>query len=395
MEAVAALAGESFDPKVVEVLQRRYAELERKATAQASTRARLSTDLKIENGKAPASGFESGTTSPAPAEGTSIDFLASIAAARQEVQMLFELSHHLGDSLSLDETLSVLGVRLKRLIPYDSIAIYGVRDGQLVPEHVSGDNFRLFASLQIPLGEGVAGWVAESRKPILNGNPSVEPGYVDDPSKFGTLRSVLAVPLEGVNGVVGVLALYRAEQDAFTKDHLRILLAITSKVALSVENALKYRMAESSATTDYLTGLPNARALFLHLDSELARCRRSRTPLAVLVCDLDGFKQINDKFGHLEGNRVLRAFATKLKESCREYDYVARMGGDEFVQPRPPGDEGGAPFRGSPQAPVRAESGRTRLRPCAPRSRIRGRTPSTSSQKREALDSLQDVQTYR
>jgi len=331
MEAVAALAGESFDPKVVEVLQRRYAELERKATAQASTRARLSTDLKIENGKAPASGFESGTTSPAPAEGTSIDFLASIAAARQEVQMLFELSHHLGNSLSLDETLSVLGVRLKRLIPYDSIAIYGVRDGQLVPEHVSGDNFRLFASLQIPLGEGVAGWVAESRKPILNGNPSVEPGYVDDPSKFSTLRSVLAVPLEGVNGVVGVLALYRAEQDAFTKDHLRILLAITSKVALSVENALKYRMAESSATTDYLTGLPNARALFLHLDSELARCRRSRTPLAVLVCDLDGFKQINDKFGHLEGNRVLRAFATKLKESCREYDYVARMGGDEFV----------------------------------------------------------------
>src|SRR5207253_7029324 len=91
-------------------------------------------------------------------------------------------------------------------------------------------------------------------------------------------------------------------------DHLRILLAITSKVALSVENALKYRMAESSATTDYLTGLPNARALFLHLDSELARCRRSRTPLAVLVCDLDGFKQINDKSGHLEGNRVLRAF---------------------------------------------------------------------------------------
>ncbi len=331
MEAVAALARESFDPKVVEVLKRRYADLERMAHAQASTRARLSTDLKIENGKAPASGFESGTTSPTPAEGTSIDFLASIAAARQEVQMLFELSHHLGNSLSLDETLSVLGVRLKRLIPYDSMAIYALRDGQLVPEHVSGDNFRLFASLQIPLGEGVAGWVAESRKPILNGNPSVEPGYVDDPSKFSTLRSVLAVPLEGVNGVVGVLALYRAEQDAFTKDHLRILLAITSKVALSVENALKYRMAESSATTDYLTGLPNARALFLHLDSELARCRRSRTPLAVLVCDLDGFKQINDKFGHLEGNRVLRAFATKLKESCREYDYVARMGGDEFV----------------------------------------------------------------
>src|SRR5207253_8773037 len=171
MEAVAALAGESFDPKVVEVLQRRYAELERKATAQASTRARLSTDLKIENGKAPASGFESGTTSPAPAEGTSIDFLASIAAARQEVQMLFELSHHLGNSLSLDETLSVLGVRLKRLVPYDSIATYILRGEQLVAEYVNGDNFRLFASLRIPLGQGVSGWVAQNRKAIVNGNP--------------------------------------------------------------------------------------------------------------------------------------------------------------------------------------------------------------------------------
>jgi diguanylate cyclase (GGDEF)-like protein len=127
------------------------------------------------------------------------------------------------------------------------------------------------------------------------------------------------------------LALYHAEKDAFTNDHLRILLAIASKLGLSIENALKYRLAETSATTDYLTGLPNARSLFLHLDREMSRCRRHEAPLTVLVCDLDGFKQVNDRFGHLEGNRLLRAFAQKLKDSCREYDYVARMGGDEFV----------------------------------------------------------------
>lgn len=330
MQEVAAEAGKSYDPKVIEVLQRRYVELERMANATPIQRAKLSTDLKVENGTAPASGFE--CSQPNAGSGKdNVDFLASIAAARQEVQMLFELTQDLGNSLSLDETLSVLGVRLKRLIPYDTIAIYALRDGRLVPEHVSGDDFRLFSSLQIPLGEGVSGWVAETRKPILNGNPSVEPGYLNDPAKFSTLRSVLAVPLEGVNGVVGVLALYRGDGDGFTKDHLRVLLAISSKIALSVENALKYRLAESSATTDYLTGLPNARSLFLHLDGELARARRANDPLAVLVCDLDGFKQINDRFGHIEGNRVLRAFAAKLKENCREYDYVARMGGDEFV----------------------------------------------------------------
>jgi diguanylate cyclase (GGDEF)-like protein len=94
---------------------------------------------------------------------------------------------------------------------------------------------------------------------------------------------------------------------------------------------VKYQQAQSSATTDYLTDLPNARSLFLHLDRELARCKRTGTAVGVMVCDLNGFKGINDRYGHLEGNKVLRLFAQALKETCREYDYVARMGGDEFV----------------------------------------------------------------
>jgi diguanylate cyclase (GGDEF)-like protein len=112
---------------------------------------------------------------------------------------------------------------------------------------------------------------------------------------------------------------------------LRILLAVSGKMALAIENALKYQQAEDSATTDYLTGLPNARSLFLQLDRELARCKRDNVPLTLMVCDMNGFKKINDRFGHLEGNRVLRLFAQALKDCCREYDYVARMGGDEFV----------------------------------------------------------------
>jgi diguanylate cyclase (GGDEF)-like protein len=125
--------------------------------------------------------------------------------------------------------------------------------------------------------------------------------------------------------------LYHAEKDFFTSDHLRILRAVSSKMALATENAMKYERAESSAVTDYLTGLPNARSLFLQLDRELARCKRDNNTLTVMVADLDGFKQINDRFGHLEGNRVLQMFANSLKETSREYDYVARMGGDEFV----------------------------------------------------------------
>jgi diguanylate cyclase (GGDEF)-like protein/putative nucleotidyltransferase with HDIG domain len=331
MQKLAAESGKSFDPRVVDILQKRYKHLERLAIAKsaADPNAPLSTAIKIERGLEPAAGFENAVAQDyAGRENT---FLSSIAAARQEAQALFELSQDLGASLSLGETLSVFSVKLKPMVPYDAIAIYVRRDEELVPEYVNGDNYRLFSSLRIPLGQGLSGWVAHNRKPIINGNPSVEPGYLNDPSKFSTLRSALAVPLEGVAGVIGVLALYRGERDAFTTDHLRILLAVSGKMALAIENALKYQQAENSATTDYLTGLPNARSLFLQLDRELARCKRDNTSLTVMVSDMDGFKQINDRFGHLEGNRVLRLFAQALKDSCREYDYVARMGGDEFV----------------------------------------------------------------
>jgi diguanylate cyclase (GGDEF)-like protein len=320
-------AGKAFDPKVVEVLARRYRDLEKLARSRQVEDLKLDKNIEIHGGEAPAAGFQ---TAAEPASDPP-NFLNQIAAARQEAHELFELAHDLGTSLSLDETLSVLSVRLKRIVPFDAMAVYLTREKLLEPVFLVGENARLFSSLRIPLGQGLSGWVAETGQEILNGNPSVEPGYLNDESKFSTLQSALAVPLEGLNGVVGVVTLYRAERNAFSKDHMRILLAISSKLALAVENALRYRQAESSATTDFLTGLPNARSLFVHLDGELARARRQGEPVTVAVCDVDNFKLINDQCGHFEGNRLLRVLGEALKTRCREYDYVARMGGDEFV----------------------------------------------------------------
>jgi diguanylate cyclase (GGDEF)-like protein/putative nucleotidyltransferase with HDIG domain len=329
LRVVVSESGRAFDPRVVEVLERRCVELEALARCASLERSELSWNRRIERGTAPAAGFER-AAEPPPGR-PPLEFLDSIAAARQEVQILFEMTQNLGNSLSLDETLSVLALRLGKVIPYDALAIYLLEGGRLRPEFVTGDEFRLFSSLEIPAGEGLSGWVAENRKPIINGNPSVEPGYLNDPLKTSALRSALSVPLEAVGGVVGVLTLYHARREAFTRDHLRILQAISSKLALSIENSLKYRHVRDSATTDFLTGLPNARSLFLHLEQEVTRSIQHGTPLTVLACDLDGFKQVNDRFGHLEGNRVLRAVASELRALCRDYDYVARMGGDEFV----------------------------------------------------------------
>ena len=335
MAVVDRESGISFDPRVVEVLKKRYVELEELARAAIRSvvpQAKLSTRIKIEAGLAPAAGFEQTKKSiQAITNGDPADFIHMIAAAREEVQQLFEISQDIGRSLTLDEMLSILSLRVKRMVPYDSMAVYIRRGDNLVPEYVCGENFRLFSSLEIPMGQGLSGWVAENNKSIVNGNPSVEPGYLNDPSKFSTLRSALAVPLEGKQDVVGVLALYRSEKDGFSRDNLRVILAIASKVGMTIDHLLRLEAAESTATTDFLTELPNARSLFVHLDSELARQSRNKESLTLLVTDLDGFKAVNDRFGHLEGNRLLKAVAQTLKLNCREYDYVARMGGDEFV----------------------------------------------------------------
>jgi diguanylate cyclase (GGDEF)-like protein/putative nucleotidyltransferase with HDIG domain len=337
MAEIVKMSGKSFDPAVVELLGRKYIELERKASNQPVALAKLSKDIKIARGDAPAAGFEvSGPVASAAAG--EYEFLNSIAAARQEVHLLFELTQDLGSSLSLDETLSVVAARLKRLIPYDAIGVFVCREGHLIPEYVNGESFRLLSSLQIPMGQGVSGWVADTGRPVLNGNPAMEPGYLGDAGASTPLRSALSVPLIGLSGTIGALTLYRTDKDAFSADHLRVLLAVTSKVSLAVDNALKFRQAETTATTDYLTDLPNARSLFLRLDGELARSRRANEPLTVLVCDLDGFKLVNDCFGHLVGNKVLRAVGNALRDACREYDYVARMGGDEFVLILPASD---------------------------------------------------------
>jgi diguanylate cyclase (GGDEF)-like protein/putative nucleotidyltransferase with HDIG domain len=329
MKNVAADSGSAFDPRVIEILQRRYQELEALAVRSLDeTRIdSLCLNESVQRGDRPAAGFENDSA----LRTTQSDFLSSIASARQEAHTLFELSQDLGNSLSLDENLSLVAMRLRKLVPYDSIVAFVRKGDLLLPEFVSGENFRLFSALKIPVGTGLVGWVAQNARSIMNGNPAVESGFVHDPNNTTEPRSALAVPLEGVTGLVGVLALYQTEPDAFTSDHLRVLQVITSRVALFVENALKYREAESSATIDYLTGMANARALSMYLEQELARCKRQKATMAVMVCDLNGFKEVNDRYGHLSGDKVLKLFANLMREACRQSDYVARMGGDEFV----------------------------------------------------------------
>jgi GAF domain-containing protein len=236
MAKVVADSGKSFDPKVVAILYRRYIELEKLANAEPlQAPPKLSTDIKVERGLAPAAGFAESAESAPAASQAGRDAAGLVAMARRQGHEIVELGRQNPASLSVKDILSLLAVRMKTLVPHDAMAVYCPKDDVLAAEFVSGENFRLFSSLQIPLGEGLSGWVAQNHKAIVNGNPSVEPGYLNDPTKYSTLRSALAVPIEGATGVVAVLALYRAGQDAFTADDLQAVEAIAAGVGAAIE----------------------------------------------------------------------------------------------------------------------------------------------------------------
>jgi len=222
IQVVQSEAGKSFDPKVVAILARRYVELERLATSgKSQEKAKLSTGLKIVRGDAPAAGFEStGASSLA-------NFHRAIAAEDPE--------RLLADCVDRQSAFSVLHAHLGEQVPYDVLVLYRKSGELLIREDVDGEAYRLFASIEIPLGEGLSGWVAENRKSIINGNPSVEPGYLSDPAKFSALRSALAVPLEENGSLVGVLSLYRQERDGFTADDLARLLSAAPAAARALE----------------------------------------------------------------------------------------------------------------------------------------------------------------
>lgn len=342
---IRSLAGKQFDARVVAAFERCHtaAELQAEAHAKSAFTA-LNTQVAVPRGDAPGAGFEAGPIEsktavfardplqPHADKVPNVTSLNLIAAASQEAQTLFEMSQLLGNSLSPEETVSVMASRLRRLIPYDLCVVYLQQGDLLEPRFLDGEQARHFSQSSLPLGEGVSGWVAQSGKPLLNGNASIEPGCATAPTGGCDLRSALSIPLFDLQQqIFAVLTLYSTREHAFERDHLRILQAMESKLSLSLSNALQFRRSETDAETDFLTCLPNARRLFLQLEAELTRCHAGNSSLTVVVCDLNGFKDLNDRRGHLVGNRVLSLIAREFQLVCEPGEIVARMGGDEFV----------------------------------------------------------------
>ena len=210
MAKVAAEAGISFDPDVVRALRARYVELEQRVRSLTpQLQPVLSTDIKITRGHAPAAGFEE-AEAPDPSQ------LACLRAALDTPVAPQDPGQDTDVSLRIQETLAVSALRIRRVVPFDAIAFFFWHEGELRAEFAMGDESKRLEQLRVSAGEGLIGWVAEVGKPIVNGNPAVEPGSAPNDGGTWTLDSALALPLHYGAELPGVVALYRGAKERFT-----------------------------------------------------------------------------------------------------------------------------------------------------------------------------------
>jgi len=183
-------------------------------------------------------------------------------------------------------------------------------------------------NIRIKLGEGVTGKVAATGKPLLVPDITKFEGYIP---LMKEVRSEVAVPLKVKNELIGVLNVESKKLNAFDERDLRLLSILSTPVAIAIQNAWLHQQMKNLAITDGLTGLYNFRYLQECLEEEVKRAQRYERPLALIMADIDYFKDYNDTYGHLEGDKALKSMANILRSNVREVDVVGRYGGEEFI----------------------------------------------------------------
>src|ERR1041385_1632754 len=255
-----------------------------------------------------------------------------IKKAHREVYALYEIARTFGTSLDVEHTLEILVDKVGHVVPFDTCVVYFFDEnkGYATARHVAGKNAQKLAGRCIALGEGVTGFALANRSAVNQLHPSLD--FTDiNPEAGIKYRSMASLPLFKDELLLGALSVYSSELEQYTDDHMRLLETVTRLASDALGNAMQHAEAESNALTDPLTGLPNARYLALRFEEEAARARRTDRTFQVVMLDLDEFKKVNDTYGHKTGDKMLREVAHLIEGQLREYDFLARYGGDEFV----------------------------------------------------------------
>ncbi|MFO8047802.1 MAG: sensor domain-containing diguanylate cyclase [Desulfosudaceae bacterium] len=185
---------------------------------------------------------------------------------------------------------------------------------------------------EIDVNEGIAGRVIAGGKPLLLNDISQEEDFFYFANSGIKEGSFLGIPLvNNQGGTIGVLNVHKPVVNGFSSSDMRLFTAVAEHVAIAITNALSFQQTQELIRKDELTGLYNRRYFFERFEREIYRSRRYRRTISLLMVDIDHFKEYNDTFGHLRGDRALKSLAGIFLDNLRKIDVVARYGGEEFL----------------------------------------------------------------
>jgi diguanylate cyclase (GGDEF)-like protein len=258
------------------------------------------------------------------------NLLAILQQQAAELDALKRISVNLTSSLELQTVLDAVVTEAMRLIKDARDAhIFLYVDGQLRFGASLDHEEKRNVVFSLPRPNGLTYTVARNKKVIVVEDLRNDPLFGDADREWS--GSIVGMPLMMSDDVIGVMNMARWSVGGFKDSEIRLLDLLADQAALAIINARLHQAVSAQALSDTLTGLPNRRALDARLESEVKRSGRYAHQFAVLMMDLDGFKAINDTFGHTVGDEILRQFAQYLAASQRESDFLARYGGDEMT----------------------------------------------------------------
>jgi diguanylate cyclase (GGDEF)-like protein/putative nucleotidyltransferase with HDIG domain len=253
------------------------------------------------------------------------------AAAAEDITAAFDIIETLlGDP---EDILERALAHLRNILPSVSAAIFepNVEGSDLVATTTAGDFAELLHGMVIRVGEGVSGRAARDQCPFLNAAAMPDVARVLDPMEHIELSAALCAPVVVRDQTVAVITLYHTSYDIYQEHHLHVLTTVAGHLASALDLRRRSAQDRALAIQDPRTGLYNLRYLVDSLSARLTHAGAEGSQIALLLIDLDQFKTINDRYGHLAGDEVITAVARKLRDCAQEPAVVCRYGGDEFV----------------------------------------------------------------
>ncbi|MBE0606255.1 MAG: GGDEF domain-containing protein [Deltaproteobacteria bacterium] len=251
----------------------------------------------------------------------------------QYLRTMAEVSTAIAGTLDPEELYRIIPERVMAKLGLNDfcIMLYSRETKRLVAKSVSVADGETLPEFTLAPGEGVAGRVFVTGEPAWIPDVRSSPDFLHYGGRRTDVRSFMCVPLVSKGKNIGVLMLNHPEPNAFEPELLPTMRVLASYLAISIENAGMFGVVKSLAEKDSLTLLYNHGSFHEKLAIELERANRYVRPMAVIMLDLDHFKEINDRYGHTTGDRVLALVAGALGAHLRKTDIAARYGGDEFA----------------------------------------------------------------